>query len=65
MTFKKINKILRIILGIDFFLILLSVILMSIDSLETSVKPVHVTLGIILLLLGLFHIISQHKLEKK
>jgi hypothetical protein len=61
MIFQKINKIVKIILGIDFVLLALSVILML---LEVNVRQFHIIFGGILLLLGMIHIISHIRMKK-
>jgi hypothetical protein len=57
----KLNKIIRILLGIDFLLILLSVIFKGL----INFRQIHPILGIILLLLGTIHILLQHFIKKK
>jgi hypothetical protein len=59
MISPKINKILKIILGIDFFLVLLSVFLMNAEILGFNFKLFHIIVGGILLLFGAVHIISH------
>jgi hypothetical protein len=57
----KIKKIIRILLGIDFLLILLSVIFKEL----INFRQIHPILGIILLVLGTTHIILQHFIKRK
>jgi hypothetical protein len=49
----KINKIFKFLLGIDFFLLVLSVIFMK----TFNLLPIHKILGVILLVLGAIHIV--------
>jgi|WetSurMetagenome_2_1015567.scaffolds.fasta_scaffold329603_1 hypothetical protein len=57
----NINKIFKFLLGIDFVLLALSVILML---LGINVRQFHIIFGGILLLLGTIHILSHRRIKK-
>jgi len=61
---QKINKILKIILGIDFLVCALTGLLMELRILQINLKGIHLVSGFILLVLGTIHIISHCKLKK-
>jgi len=61
MISPKINKIIKIILGIDFLVVAFSVIFIRMLNLER----LHVISGIVLLALGTIHIVSHFKLKRK
>jgi hypothetical protein len=61
----KINQIMKIILGIDFFLLILSVVFMNTNFFGLNFRQLHVLLGTILLLLGAFHIASHFHWRKR
>jgi|WetSurMetagenome_2_1015567.scaffolds.fasta_scaffold897984_2 hypothetical protein len=60
----KISKIIRILLGIDFILLALSVIFMRTGIFGLNVKQFHPIFGIILLSLGVIHITLQCLMKK-
>jgi hypothetical protein len=65
MIFQKTNKVIKILLGLDFLLLLLSVIFIKSQIFGLNFRQIHPIFGGILLLLGTIHILSHCLVKKK